>query len=56
MTQDAHAVVAGAGPVGLFAALKLAQAGISVTVLEAQGRYRPRASCGGLPVAGRTAP
>lgn len=35
-TEHAQVIIVGAGPVGLFVALKLAKAGIDILVLEAE--------------------
>ena len=45
-TEHAQIIIVGAGPVGLFLALKLAQAGIDVLVLESEKQVlqSPRAT------------
>jgi 2-polyprenyl-6-methoxyphenol hydroxylase-like FAD-dependent oxidoreductase len=44
--EHAQVIIVGAGPVGLFLALKLAQAGIDILVLEAERQIlqSPRAT------------
>jgi flavin-dependent dehydrogenase len=44
--ENAQVIIIGAGPVGLFLALKLAKAGVDVLVLEAEGQVSqsPRAT------------
>jgi 2-polyprenyl-6-methoxyphenol hydroxylase-like FAD-dependent oxidoreductase len=48
MSKDAEALVIGGGPVGLFAALSLAERGVSVQVLDAAGERAVRGYACGL--------